>query len=312
MTTFDTPRVATRSHLPLGASLLAIAAGTIWSLGVPSARSAGHSDTWQYMIWRSIGIIVVMEVIGRVRHGRSFLPIAFGSGRVMIMACVTLLIASICYVYAVKNTSAANAAFLASITPLIAAVLGRFILHERLTRVTLFALAVAIAGLLVTVAGDLGRGSMKGNIAACFSSVGFAGYTVCLRTNKKTDWSAALPGYALMMIVLCGAVTLANGNTFVPPRADVGYALLHGAVFIVVGTIIYNHAAKSVPAVAMTVFAQTETVFAPLWVFLKFSERPKPQTLIGGAIILTAVLGQALLNGRNSPSAIAAPPVMPS
>jgi drug/metabolite transporter, DME family len=302
MTSVDTPGVVARSHLPLVASLLAITSGTIWSLGVPAARSAGHSDTWQYMIWRSIGIIVVMEVIGRVRHRKSLLPTAFGSGPVMIMACVTLLLASICYVYAVKNTSAANAAFLASITPLIAAVLGRFILHERLSKVTLWALAVAIAGLLVTVAGDLGRGSMKGNIAACISSVGFAGYTVCLRTNKKTDWSAALPGYALMMIVLCGGVTLANGNTFIPPAGDIGYALLHGAVFIVVGTIIYNFAAKSVPAVAMTVFAQTETVFAPLWVFLKFSERPKAQTLVGGAIILVAVLGQAVLNGRNAPT----------
>jgi drug/metabolite transporter, DME family len=306
MTSVDTPGVVARSHLPLVASLLAITSGTIWSLGVPAARSAGHSDTWQYMIWRSIGIIVVMEVIGRVRHRKSLLPTAFGSGRVMIMACVTLLLASICYVYAVKNTSAANAAFLASITPLIAAVLGRFILHERLSKVTLWALAVAIAGLLVTVAGDLGRGSMKGNIAACISSVGFAGYTVCLRTNKKTDWSAALPGYALMMIVLCGGVTLANGNTFIPPAGDIGYALLHGAVFIVVGTIIYNFAAKSVPAVAMTVFAQTETVFAPLWVFLKFSERPKAQTLVGGAIILVAVLGQAVLNGRNAPTTDAA------
>jgi drug/metabolite transporter, DME family len=306
VTTVDTPQAATRSHLPLGASLLAIAAGTIWSLGVPAARSAGHSDTWQYMIWRSIGILVVMEVIARVKHRRSLLPVAFGSGGVMLMACVTLLIASICYVYAVKNTSAANAAFLASITPLIAAVLGRFILHERLSKVTLWALAVAIAGLLVTVAGDLGRGSMKGNIAACMSSVGFAGYTVCLRTNRKTDWSAALPGYALMMIVLCGGVTIANGNTFVPPAGDIAYALLHGAVFIVVGTIIYNTAAKSVPAVAMTVFAQTETVFAPLWVFLKFAERPKGQTLVGGAIILIAVLGQALLNGRNAPRTDAA------
>jgi drug/metabolite transporter, DME family len=306
MTAVETPGTAARSHLPLVASLLAIAAGVIWSLGVPAARSAGHSDTWQYMIWRSIGILVVMEVIGRARNRKSLLPTAFGSGPVMIMACVTLLLASICYVYAVKNTSAANAAFLASITPLIAAVLGRFILHERLTKVTLWALAVAIAGLLVTVAGDLGRGSMKGNIAACMSSVGFAGYTVCLRTSRTTDWSAALPGYALMMIVLCGGVTLANGNTFIPPAGDIGYALLHGAVFIVVGTIIYNHSAKSVPAVAMTVFAQTETVFAPLWVFLKFAERPKAQTLFGGAIILIAVLGQAVLNGRIAPTTDAA------
>jgi drug/metabolite transporter, DME family len=302
MTTFETVQARTETHLPIGASLLALGAGTVWSLGALSARSASQSDTWQYMVWRSIGILVVMEIIALVRHKKSFLPVAYGSGWVMVMASVTLLTASIAFIYAVKNTSTANAALLASITPLLAAVLGRFLLGERLTRVTLLALTLALVGLVVMVAGDLGRGSMKGNIAACISSVGFAGYTICLRTNKERDWSAALPGYALMMIVLCGGITLANGKTFLPPVADIGWALLHGAVLIVVGTIMYNHATKAVPAVAMTVFAQTETVIAPFWVFLKFDERPKPPTLIGGAIILIAVLGQALLNAKKTDS----------
>jgi drug/metabolite transporter, DME family len=289
-----------RVGLPLVASLLALGAGLVWSLGVTAARSAQHSDTWQYMLWRSIGVLVVMEIITRIRRRPPLLATAFGSGNMMLMACVTLLTASIAFVYAVKNTTAANAAFLASITPLVAAVLGRVFLRERLTPVTIWALAVALSGLLVMVLGDLGRGNMAGNISACLSSVGFAGYTVCLRTDRTRDWSAALPGYALMLGAACAAITIANDNTLRPPAGDIGYALLHGAVLIVIGTAMYNHASKVVPAVAMTVFAQTETVFAPIWVFLRFDERPKPLTLVGGAIILIAVLGQALLNNRSA------------
>jgi drug/metabolite transporter, DME family len=289
-----------RVGLPLVASLLALGAGLVWSLGVTAARSAQHSDTWQYMLWRSIGVLVVMEIVTRIRRRPPLLVTAFGSGSTMLLACVTLLTASIAFVYAVKNTTAANAAFLASITPLVAAVLGRVFLRERLTPITVWALAVALSGLLVMVLGDLGRGNMAGNISACLSSVGFAGYTVCLRTDRTRDWSAALPGYALMLAAACAAITIANGNALRPPAGDIGYALLHGAVLIVIGTAMYNHASKVVPAVAMTVFAQTETVFAPIWVFLRFGERPKPLTLVGGAIILIAVLGQALLNNRSA------------
>ena len=77
--------------------------------------------------------------------------------------------------------------------------------------------------------------------------------------------------------------------------------MLHGGVLIVIGTILFNIASRSVPAVAMTIFAQSETVFVPIWIFLWFSERPKPATLVGGAIILTAVLGKAILDGRPGP-----------
>ena len=79
-------------------------------------------------------------------------------------------------------------------------------------------------------------------------------------------------------------------------------AMLHGGLLIVVGTLCFNHASKVVPAVAMTVFAQSETVFAPFWVFLVLSETPKPATLVGAAMILGAVIGKALLDARRSPA----------
>ena len=101
-----------------------------------------------------------------------------------------------------------------------------------------------------------------------------------------------------MMIVICSIVTMALGRSLVPPAIDITYAVVHGGVLIVVGTIIFNVASRSVPAVAMTVFAQSETVFVPIWIFLAFDERPGVVTLVGAAIILSAVLGKAVLDAR--------------
>ncbi|CAB4864722.1 unannotated protein [freshwater metagenome] len=286
------------TRVPLAASLMAFAAGITWSFGAVTAKSSTHADAYQYLIWRSIGVIVVIELTSRILGNGWMLPRAYTSGRLMLLGCASLFVASIGFVYALKNTTAANAAFLASITPLVAVVLARIFLGERLTRITVGAIGVALVGLSVMVVSDVDAGNMTGNLAAIASSVGFAIYTVCVRSDQNRDWSPALPGYAAMMILVCGIVTFASGKTLMPPARDTAYALLHGGVFIVAGTMLFNLAARSVPAVAMTIFAQSETVAVPIWVFIVLHERPKASTVLGGTIILTAVIGKAILDAR--------------
>jgi drug/metabolite transporter (DMT)-like permease len=268
----------------------------VWSFGAVTARMAKHADPFQYLIWRSIGVLVVMEAITAFRRQPMLLPKAYTSGRWMMTANFGLLLASLAFIYAVKTTTAANASFLGSITPLVAVVLARMVLGERLSRVTLGAIVVAFLGLVVTVFGDLHAGNMIGNVSALMASVGFAIYTISVRSNSNVDWSPVLPGYASMMIVLCSIITIAHGKTLFPPAKDIGLGLLHGAVFIVVGTTLFNRGSKQVPAVPMTVFAQTEMVFVPLWAFLVLGEAPKPATIVGGAIIFAAVVGKAILD----------------
>ena len=281
---------------------MALGAGVVWSFGAVTARMAKHADPFQYLIWRSVGVVVVMEAITAFRRQPMLLPKAYTSGRWMMTANIGLLLASLAFIYAVKTTTAANASFLGSITPLVAVVLARMVLGERLSRVTLAAIVVAFIGLVVTVFGDLHAGNMIGNFSALMASVGFAIYTISVRSNAKVDWSPVLSGYATMMIVLCSIVTLAHGKTLFPPTKDMGLAIVHGAVFIVVGTTLFNRGSKHVPAVPMTVFAQTEMVFVPLWAFLVLGEAPKAATVVGGAIIFAAVVGKAILD--TSPGAV--------
>jgi drug/metabolite transporter, DME family len=292
--TATAPRKAT--SIPIAASAMALGSGVVWSFGAVAARKANHADPFQYLIWRSVGVLVVLEVMTKVRRQPDALRRAYTSGRWMMTAVFGLLLASLTFTYAVKTTTAANASFLGSVTPLAAVVLARVVLKERLSSVTIAALVVAFIGLVVTVFGDLHAGNMLGNTAALTASVGFAIYTIAVRSDQNTDWSPVLPGYAAMMIVLCSIITIAHGKTLVPPARDITYALVHGAVFIVVGTMLFNRGSKRVPAVPMTVFAQTEMVFVPLWVYLVLGEAPKAATIVGGAIIFAAVVGKALLD----------------
>ncbi len=284
------------------APIMALTAGALWSFGTVLARVADRSDAFQYLTWRSLGIIAVVEVWALIAGKPQSTLRAFTSGRRMMAANVALLLASIGFVYAVKTTSAANAAFLGSTAPLFGVVVARAFLGERILIRTYVAIAVAFAGLVVMVVGDLQAGdfadNVVGNLAALGSAAGFAFYAAIVRSAPERDWSPVLPGYGVMMIAICATVTLADGKTLVPPAADIGLAIVHGAVFIVGGTLIFNVASRHVPAAAMTLFAQTELVLLPIWAFLLLSETPTASTLLGGSIIVVAVVSMAVLDTR--------------
>jgi DME family drug/metabolite transporter len=297
-------------RLPVVASLMAIGSGIVWSFGAVLKRLSEDVDAFQYLIWRSVGIIVVIEIMSALKRQPFPTIRAWRSGRWMICANFGLFLASIAFVYAVDTTTAANAAFLGSLTPLVAVLFTRF-LGERLSRSTIVAIAVGVVGLLLTVFGDIEAGNMLGNASALLASVGFAIYTVSVRSNPHRDWSPVLSGYGLLMIVVCTIVTVARDKPLVPAGDDIARALLHGAVFIVVGTLLFNAASKQVPAVPMTVFAQAEMVFVPIWGFVILDERPAPLAILGGAIIFAAVIGKAVYDtrGGQAPELVTAPDV---
>lgn len=297
-------------RLPVVASLMAIGSGVVWSFGAVLKRLSEDVDAFQYLIWRSVGIIVVIEIMSALKRQPFPTIRAWRSGRWMICANFGLFLASIAFVYAVDTTTAANAAFLGSLTPLVAVLFTRF-LGERLSRSTIVAIAVGVVGLLLTVFGDIEAGNMLGNASALLASVGFAIYTVSVRSNPHRDWSPVLSGYGLLMIVVCAIVTVARDKPLVPAGDDIARALLHGAVFIVVGTLLFNAASKQVPAVPMTVFAQAEMVFVPIWGFVILDERPATLAILGGAIIFAAVIGKAVYDtrGGRAPELVTAPDV---
>lgn len=287
---------AVRFGGPAVGSAMALGAGLLWSFGAVTARLADGADTFQYLLWRSVGIIAIVEGWRLVRRRPLMLGTAFTSGRRMLAANACLLAASLGFVYAVKTTSAATAAFLGSTTPLFGVFASRVFLGERITWRTTVAIAVAFVGLFIMLDGEVDGGNWVGDLAAIGSAVGFAAYTTVVRSDPHRDWSPVMPGYALVMIGVCATVIVSGDAALVPGPPDIGWAVLHGSVFIVAGTTLYNGASKTVQAGAMTVFAQSEMVLVPIWAFVVLAERPSMSTMIGGGIIAAAVLGKAFVD----------------
>lgn len=193
-------------------------------------------------------------------------------------------------IYAFQATSVANAVLLFSASPFFAAILGRVLLGETVTALTWFAIVLAALGILVMVGGGIAGGAMDGNAAALISALGFAVFTVALRRGKLANM---LPAVALggLFSMMAGAMALAvlGQDLLISPR-EAGIAAAMGAVTLSGGMVLFTLGSKVVPAAQATLLSLVEVLLAPVWVWVLLGETVSRGTLIGGAVLLGAVV----------------------
>jgi len=297
-------KAASHSPFPAGA-LFVLAAGLSWSFTGVFIRLAPGLNSWQFLTWRSFGVACAFTLILRSQGGEPILARLSAMGRIGIIVALSLCMSSIAFIVSMKTTTVANALFLASCSPILAALLGRTILGEKLSLSQAASVALGLVGLGVIVGGGLEAGSLAGNVMGVLTALGFAGASVAMRYGPRRDYSSAVLAYGLMASAISAAACLARGDALVPSVLGALTAFAAGFLVMGLGFALFLRGAPHVPAAGQTVLAQTETIFGPIWVWLAFGETPAVTTLIGGAIILAAVVWMAAA-GAGPPMARAA------
>jgi drug/metabolite transporter, DME family len=83
------------------------------------------------------------------------------------------------------------------------------------------------------------------------------------------------------------------GLPFAANLRDAALGLLHGGVILAVGLVLFARGSRVVPGVTLVTLTQTETVAAPIWTYLVFNETTTLAVVVGGALILIAIIMQA-------------------
>jgi len=277
----------------LGGAIYVLAAGLCWSFTGIFLRLAPHFDPWQFLAWRSLGTTCAIAIIARVGGRGPMARRLFALGRVGVIVTLAFAVASITFIISMKTTTVANALFLSSCAPLLASVLGYLALGEKLSLWQTASIALGMAGLLIIIGGGLGAGSLIGNACAIATALGFASASVAMRHGRARDYSPAIFGCGLVASTFSALVCLCEGASLISPFADAVAALAGGLLPMGLGFACFLRGAPRVPAAAQTVLAQTETIFGPVWVWLAFGETPTAPTLVGGSVILAAVISMA-------------------
>jgi drug/metabolite transporter (DMT)-like permease len=278
-------------------ALCIMAAGLSWSFTGIFLRLAPDLDSWQFLLWRSLGVACAFALISRAEGAGPLVARFAVTGMTGVIVALAFSLASIAFIFAMKTTTVANALFLSSCAPLLAAMLGYIVLGERLNLRQVGSVALGLAGLAVIVGGALEAGSLAGNLAAVLTALGFAGASVAMRRRPGRDYSPSVFAYGLCACALSAGVCIASGVSLAPSASEALAAFGAGFLVMGLGMMLFLRGAPGVPAAAQTVLAQTETIFGPVWVWLLFGETPAATTLAGGAVILAAVVSMAAASG---------------
>jgi drug/metabolite transporter (DMT)-like permease len=226
-----------------------------------------------------------------------------GSGWAMVGVSVSTALASGAFIVALNYTTVANVLFLQAAAPMIAALLAWLMLGEPVTRRSLVAMVIALAGVGVMV-GAPGHGGILVTLLTIVIPLSFAVSIVITRHHRHMSMAPAT-ALAQVLILMC-AVPFAHPGSV--DRRNLVLLILLGAGQIGLGLALLSIGARLIPAAEIATITLLEVVLGPLWVWFAVSERPATATLIGGVVVVFGVLLQASGEPAAAAAEVSPPP----
>jgi drug/metabolite transporter (DMT)-like permease len=212
-----------------------------------------------------------------------------------------------CFVYANKTTTAANAIFLQYTAPIYILILAPFILKEKFRASDLITVAVCLAGMSLfflepqTGANKLASNVFVGNIAALVSGVFFGLYFILLRHPRSLENRnpAVSVFYGNIIIVLLMLPLVSNNPPAQISSNDILAILFLGIFQIGIAYVLFTKGiAEGVRSLDASIVGFVEPLLNPIWVFLILGERPSQWAILGGAIIIVAIVFHTVKSNR--------------
>ena len=277
---------------------LVLTAGIFWSFAGLAVRLIEFANEWQILFYRSSTLLVFLSGYLLLTRGRRIVSTFRNCGMVGFTAGASLSLGFTAWIHALTHTSVANALFLLSTAPFIAAILGRWILAERVPASLFWFILLATFGVAVMVAEGYQLGTMFGTIMALMAAASFAVFAVLIRKGRNTELEPAVFWAGLCAALISGVIMLSLDIRFSINLRDWLLCASMGVFQVGVGLVLFTRGAKYLPAAEITLLSLTEIVLGPIWVWLVIREVPGILTIIGGIIVLSAIAGQSYFTLR--------------
>lgn len=286
-----------RHATPLWAAALVLLAGFLWSLQGVTIRLLETATSEQTIFWRNLSQCIALILFIAIRNRGDVIGAIQRAGRLAVLGGTFQTISSVTVVFAFAYTTVANVNFILSTSPFMAGFLAWIFLRERLSSRTIVAMAVALAGVGIMMLDGLTGGHLIGNGLVVITTLCFSALAVILRTNRHVDmlptifWGAGF-GTIAGLILSGGEVSL--------PMHDILLCVVMGAIQIGLGQALFILASRHVAAALLAFLSLSEIVLGPIWAWLGVNEVPSDLTLIGGGVVIAALVWQAWMGARRA------------
>ena len=192
----------------------------------------------------------------------------------------------IAFVFAMMNTSVANVVFIISTQTMFLALFGFIYLKEKVSIISFLSIILAMSGILVMIGDSISSGTLFGNIVALTIPISFSILIMIIRKNPKLDLIPAI-WFASLFSVLYSFLMVDSFNF---SNHDIFMGFLLGVPQLTFGFICITIGSRTTRAVTVGLLMLSETIFAPIWVWLFLNEIPPSSVFIGGTIIIFAII----------------------
>jgi drug/metabolite transporter (DMT)-like permease len=272
---------------PLGFLVLATATGFTATAGM-LLRWIDEPAPWRTIFYRALFFAITLIVwIGVTRKGRLIEAMRSINANGMICAFV-FSISTICFIFGLFYTTVARTIFLNGLTPLLTGLLGWFVLRERVSMATWMAIVLALIGVSVMTTADLTGGGLLGDALALGSSLATAVMYVLIRRARAIDM---LPSF-IVAAFMTAAMAAPWIEDFSISMHDLAVCAALGIFQLGFQYVLVTMGVRHLPAAEAVLTTRLTLIFAPLFAWVGAGEVPEQATLIGGTVIIAAILLQ--------------------
>jgi drug/metabolite transporter (DMT)-like permease len=282
----------TSRHLHLRGLMLSAAGIVILSPDALLLRLVGNTDIWTVIFYRTLFMGGAIALGLLVHYRQRFIPAFRQIGRLGLASAALLAASNFGFVGAITHTTVTNTLVILATTPLFSAIFGWLMMGEKVRLRTWLSILAAIAGIVVIFHESLGMGSWLGDLMALGVAFVWGLNLVVVRMAGRRDMTPSL----------CVSGFLSAAVSF-PLSSDPGAINAHDLIVLaILGCLVlplafglFIRGAHYVPAAEVALLAPIETVLGPIWVWIGVGEVPSIVSLVGGSIVLAAIVVNSIL-----------------
>ena len=276
--------------------LLLLFGGFCLSWGGLIIRHFEEADVWGILFLRSSFFLIALVVFLFLTYKKNTFKIISASGFSAVIGGFFLSLSFIAYTFGITSTSVANVVFIISTQTMFLAIFGYFFLKEKISLLGFISIVFAMAGISIMVGDSITTGSLFGNLVSLAIPINFSILVIIIRKNPQLDMVPAI-FYAGIFAVIYGLI-LSESLIFTSHDIKMGFLL--GVPQLALGFICITIGSKTTKAITVGILMLSETLCAPLWVWIFLSEIPPMSVFIGGSVIIIAVIIKSF--DRNIPA----------
>lgn len=200
------------------------------------------------------------------------------------------------FVVANKLTTAANAIVLQYSAPIFILILSTLFYHQKFKKGDIITVGITMLGISLFFFDELSGGYLAGNILAIISGLCFASmFVITGNANVESRASGILLGHLITFTIALPFMILSDTSI---TTSNIMIIIAMGIFQLGIPYILYGMAVRKCSPLTCSLISVIEPLVNPIWVLLFYGEKPGFFALIGGGIVISAVVSWTIWSSK--------------